>query len=118
MRVTRLMVAALLLLAFPGRAWAPDLPVSLTNLSSPVARFADATIQVKTAPDAACAIRVLYKSGPSRVKGLDSKLADRFGFVEWRWRVGSNTTPGWWPVVVNCEQADNRGELKTLLEVR
>jgi len=43
--------------------------LSLVQLSSPVAPFTDATISVKTAPAASCAITVLYKSGPSRAKG-------------------------------------------------
>jgi len=104
--------------ALQGLAWAAGLPVSLVQLSSTVAPFSDATITVKTAPAASCAIAVLYKSGPSRAKGLDPKLADRSGFVAWRWRVGSRTTPGQWPVVVTCEHDGNRGELRTMLEVR
>lgn len=114
----RLAPAILLLLALHGLAWAAALPVALVQLSSPVAPFTDATIQVKTVPGTACAIAVLYKSGPSRAKGLDPRTADRSGFVSWRWRVGSNTTPGQWPVVVTCERDGNRGELRALLEVR
>ncbi len=118
-RAARLTHAALLLLVLHGVAWAAaGLPVTVVHLSSPVARFSDATIQVKTAPGVTCVITVLYKSGPSRAKGLDARTADRSGFVEWRWRVGSNTTPGHWPVVVTCEQDGNRGELRTMLEVR
>ena len=94
MRATKFTLAVLLLVVLPGLAWAAGLAVSLVQLSSPVAPFSDATISVKTAPAASCAITVLYKSGPSRAKGLDPKLADRSGFVQWRWRVGSNTTPG------------------------
>ena len=118
MRMTRFAAAALLLIALHGLALAAELPLSLVNLSSPVARSTDATIQVKTAPGATCAITVFYKSVASKAKGLDSKLADRSGLVEWRWRVGYNTTPGKWPIVMTCEQAGSRGELTTLLEVR
>jgi hypothetical protein len=109
-------VLALLVLTAPG--WTAALTVSLVHLSSPVAPFSDATIQVKTVPGAACTITVLYKSGPSRARGLVPRAADRSGFVEWQWRVGSNTTPGQWPVVVTCEQGGERGELRALLEVR
>ena len=94
------------------------MPVSLVQLSSPVAPFSDATVTVKTTPTASCVITVLYKSGPSRAKGLDPKLADRSGFVQWRWRVGSSTTPGQWPVEVACEHDGKRGELKMMLDVR
>jgi hypothetical protein len=118
MRATKFTLTVLLVLALPGLAWAAGLAVSLVQLSTPVAPFSDATINVKTAPAASCAITVLYKSGPSRAKGFDPKLADRSGFVTWRWRVGSNTTPGQWPVVVTCEHDGNRGELRTMLDVR
>jgi hypothetical protein len=118
MRATQFSLAVLLLVALQGLALAAELPVSLVQLLSPVAPFSDATITVKTAPAASCAITVLYKSGPSKAKGLDPKLADRSGFVQWRWRVGSNTTPGQWPVVVACEHDGNRCELRTMLEVR
>ncbi|HEV2055928.1 MAG TPA: hypothetical protein VGV06_12250 [Methylomirabilota bacterium] len=118
MRAPRFTLVALLLVVLHGFVWAAGLPVSLVQLSSPVERFTDASITVKTAPAASCAITVLYKSGPSRAKGLDPKLADHSGFVTWRWRVGSKTTPGQWPVVVTCEHGGNRGELRTMLEVR
>ncbi len=55
-----------LLLAAVLPLWAADLPISVASLSSPVAPFTDATIQIQTSPGAACTITVLYKSGPSR----------------------------------------------------
>src|SRR5205809_7550608 len=75
-----------------------EVPVELVRLTSPVAPYTDATIVVKTLPGAACTIVVLYKSGPSRARGLLSQDASSRGQVSWTWRVGSNTTPGRWPV--------------------
>jgi micrococcal nuclease len=74
-----------------------ELAVELMSLTSPVAPFSDARLQIRTRPDASCMIEVLYASGPSRARGLDTRTADANGRVVWTWRVGSSTTPGRWP---------------------
>jgi micrococcal nuclease len=75
-------------------------------------------IQVRTSPAANCQITVIYKSGPSRAKGLVPKQANAKGDVAWQWRVGSNTTPGRWPIKVMCEKGPDAAELETAFEVR
>ena len=109
--------AAVILLCFSA-AGAMDVAVELVSLTTPVAPFTDATLTAKTVPGAACTIVVLYKSGPSRARGLVPQDANSRGQVSWTWRVGSNTTPGRWPVIVRCSVRDDVGELRTLLEVR
>jgi micrococcal nuclease len=111
-------MAALVLLVTTSPVWAADLQISVVSLSSPVAPFSDAMLEIQTAPGAICAITVHYKSGPSRARGLVPKPADRKGRVVWQWRVGSNTTPGRWPVDVTCEKGEARGEVRTSFEVR
>jgi hypothetical protein len=109
------------LLSVAALAWELDVPVELVRLTSLVAPYSDATIEVKTLPGAACTIVVLYKSGPSRARGLVPQEASSRGRVSWTWRVGSSTTPGrWTPVIVRCtdRQTNDVGELRTLLEVR
>jgi len=113
-----LCLSALGLSALASRLWAADLGVSVISLTSPVAPFTDASIQVQTTPGASCTIVVLYKSGPSRAKGLDPQTADGQGRITWRWRVGSKTTPGRWPIIVRCEKGAESGELLTSFEVR
>ena len=98
--------------------WAAELPISVVSISSPVAPFSDATIEIQTSPQANWSITVIYKSGPSRARGLYPQTADRKGRVMWVWRVGSRTTPGRWPIVVTCEKGGDRGELRTSFEVR
>lgn len=115
---TRFLIGSLVVLALASSLWAADLPLSVVSLTSPVAPFTDATIQVQTTAGARCAITVLYKSGPSRAKGLFSQTADGKGRITWRWRVGSNTTPGRWPIVIRCEKGGDAGELRTSFEVR
>jgi micrococcal nuclease len=53
-------------------------------------------------PGAACTITVYYKSGPSKAQGLDPKNATADGTVSWAWKVGTNTTPGTWSIVVTA----------------
>ena len=101
----------------PGPARAADLLITLISVTSPAAPFTDATLTVSTAPGANCSIVVHYKSGPSRAKGLIPKVVGSSGRVSWTRRVGSNTTPGRWPIVVTCEKATDRGELRTSFEV-
>src|SRR6266851_5325478 len=100
-----------------GPARAADLLITPISLTSPAAPFTDAILTVSTAPGANCSIVVYYKSGPSRAKGLVPKVASSSGRVSWTWRVGSNTTPGRWPIVVTCEKGIDRGELRTSFEV-
>jgi hypothetical protein len=109
----------ILVLFFAGSAaWAGALPLSVVSLSSPVQPFTDATLGARTAPGATCDITVIYQSGPSVAKGLVPKQADSRGDIAWRWRVGSNTTPGTWPIIVACSKGQDRSELKTSFEVR
>lgn len=118
LRRSKLLLAALLLLLSARSIWAADLPVSVVSLSSPVAPFSDATMEIQTTPGATCSITVRYKSGPSRAKGLIPKTADGRGRVAWEWRVGSNTTPGRWPIEVMCQKGEARSEVRTSFEVR
>lgn len=93
------------------------LVVRLVSLTSPVRPGVDATIVVATAPNAACTITVIYKSGPSRAQGLVPEMADAQGRVAWTWRVGTRTTPGTWPINVNCSLGGRSGKLGTSFDV-
>jgi len=100
-----------------GPARAADLLITLISVTSPAPPFSDATLAISTSPSANCSIVVHYKSGPSRAKGLVPKVASSSGRVNWTWRVGSNTTPGRWPIIVICEKGMDHGELRTSFEV-
>ena len=113
LRRLRLLATVLLLLGFALPIWAADLPVSVVALSSPVAPSSDATLEIQTTPGATCAITVHYKSGPSRPKTANARRR-----VVWQWRVGSNTTPGQWPISATRQQGEARGDVRTSFEVR
>lgn len=98
-------------------AQADDLRVILISVTSPAAPFSDATLTISTAPGASCSIEVRYKSGPSRARGLIPQVVSSSGRASWTWRVGSNTTPGLWPIVVMCDKGADHGELRTAFQV-
>ena len=70
-------------------------------LTSPVRAGAFATLTVKVSRQSTCSITVNYKSGRSHASGLYPKSSSA-GRVSWRWKVGTRTTPGRWPIVVSC----------------
>ena len=86
-------------------AEAASISVRFTSLTSPVSRGSHATASVHTSAQAYCHITVTYKTGPSHAKGLGAKHASGSGSVSWTWTVGSNTTPGSWPVRVSCSKS-------------
>ena len=115
-RVLTTLLLSLTVLVSAGAA--AEVPITLVRLTSPVAPFTDATLEIRTSPGAECQIVVMYKSGPSRARGLVPLAADRAGRVAWTWRVGSNTTPGQWPIEVTCRKGEDTGALRTSFEVR
>jgi hypothetical protein len=88
--------------------------VKLVRVTSPIGAGAYATLTASVSPARSCSITVHYKSGPSRAAGLFPKRPVR-GLVSWRWKVGTNTTPGRWPITVSCGSA---GTLRTSFVVR
>jgi len=69
------------------------------SLSDPVRVGDYASLTVEVSPRARCTIEVIYDKVRSKAKGLGPKTGGR---ITWRWRVGGNTRPGRWPIVVRC----------------
>jgi hypothetical protein len=112
-----LAIALLLLLPFAQVACSQQLEVKLVSLTSPVSPGNPATITVSTTPGANCLITVFYMSGPSKAQGLFPQSADTQGQVSWTWLVGSNTTPGNWPIHITCTAQDQKRTLEASLIV-
>jgi hypothetical protein len=85
--------------------------VKRLSLTSPVRAGSYASLAVTVSPKARCTIAVIYDTVVSEAKGLESK---RGGRITWRWRVGTSTHPGTWPIVVKCGKA---GTLRTKIRV-
>ena len=99
-------MATALILA--GAATASVRKVSFTAVVSPNEY---ATLVVNVSPRARCRIKVVYETTVSRARGLGPKTGGR---ITWRWKVGSNTNPGRWPVTVDCGSS---GKLSLRLRV-
>jgi len=116
----RKLVASLVLAVALGAASVADAAprVRFTSLTSPVYQGSNATARVSTTKGASCTITVTYKSGRSSAKGLTRKTASSSGAVSWTWKVGSNTTPGDWPVKVSCTRSGTGSATKYLKVLR
>lgn len=92
----------------PKPAPPPKATVTVTSITSPVRKGANATVRAETNPGDHCSIDVIYKSGSSKAQGLTHQQADGQGRVSWTWMVGTRTTPGSWPVIIMCDQGTAR----------
>jgi hypothetical protein len=97
-----------LMLALAAPAGATVRKLAFTGTVSPN-EYASLTVSVK--PGARCTIKVVYDTVVSKAKGLGRKTGSR---ITWRWKVGSNTNPGRWPVTVDCGKS---GKLSLRLRV-
>lgn len=117
--ITAFTLAALLAIVLPASALAhAQLTVKVVSVSSPVGPGQDARLEIETVPGADCDISVVYKSGPSRARGLVPKRADSRGRIVWVWRVGTRTTPGTWPIFIDCALGQQRAEIQIEFRVR
>ena len=78
--------------------------VRLVYVTSPVRAGAHAILVARVHPAPLCTIAVHYKTTISHARGLYPKRPVH-GRVSWTWMVGTNTTPGRWPITVNCGSA-------------
>ena len=79
-----------------------------------------AELEVRTQPGAICFIAVCYESGLSTATGLTKhspQEVDQNGQCSWQWRVGGNTKPGEWPIVVTAYLNGKICTLKTSIKV-
>jgi acyl-CoA hydrolase len=114
-RVVLLIAGATALVAAAAAVAAPAATTSarLVHVTSPVSRGDHATLTAHVVPARRCMITVFYKSGTSRAQGLYAKRPVH-GRVSWTWMVGTNTTPGRWPIRVSCGSA---GSFQTSFKV-
>lgn len=103
------LLALLAVLALTSSATASIKRVAFTAIVSPNDY---ARLEVSVRPRARCTIKVVYDTTVSHAKGLGPKKG---GSIVWRWKVGSSTHAGRWPVTVDCGKS---GTLHLRLRVR
>jgi hypothetical protein len=69
------------------------------SFTSSVSPNESAALVVAVSPRARCTIKVVYDTTVSHAQGLGPKTGTR---ITWRWKVGSATHAGSWPVTVDC----------------
>lgn len=63
----------------------------------------NASMSVRTNPEADCTIVVKYGAVIAKDSGLITKQADEYGIVSWSWTVAAGTPPGKSSVEVTCK---------------
>lgn len=104
---------------------APDAIVSVSaqSVTTPVKPGDNASIVVKTNPEATCTITVTYgevgeEEKQSDDSGLIKKVSDEFGIVSWAWTVEADRPQGTWPIEVTCANIKNSAYLKSDLVIK
>jgi hypothetical protein len=92
--------------------------LKITSVTSQVHAGTNATVVAQTAPGVDCQIRVTYRSGRSRAKGLVRKTADGSGQISWTWRVGTKATHGDWPMDITSEPDGESQSLRSYITVQ
>lgn len=90
---------------------------AVQSITSPVVPGSNASIMVRTNPQATCIISVIYDKTPSKDSGLIEKKADEYGLVEWTWTVESTAPLGKWPVKVTCANKKHTAVVQNDLRV-
>ena len=94
-----------------ARPWPVIRAVRKVSLTSPVRAGTNASLTVSVSPRAPCTIEVSYGKVVSKAKGLGPKSGSK---ITWRWRVGTSTPRGRWPIIVRCGES---GTLKLRIRV-
>jgi hypothetical protein len=85
--------------------------VRVTKSPGRVAAGEYASVSVAVRPPARCTIGVYYTTRKSEAAGLGAKSGSS---ITWRWRVGTATLPGSFPVKIDC---GNSGKTQTTIRV-
>jgi hypothetical protein len=109
MRIVLFLIATALACVCVAAASAAVRKISFTASVSP---GDEAALAVAVSPRSRCTITVVYDTTVSHAAGLGAKTGTK---ITWRWRVGSSTHAGRWPVTVNCGKS---GRLSLRLRVR
>ena len=78
----------------------PEKKIKLKSLTSPVEVNNQATITIEGKANTSYSIEVYYSSGASKAEGLVTKTSDENGIVSWSWKVGGQTKPGTYRIVI------------------
>lgn len=77
--------------------------VAVQIVSPKVKPGENASITIRTNPEANCTISVKYNKVAVNDSGLAPKVADEFGVASWAWTVAPGAPTGKWPIEIICK---------------
>ena len=83
-----------------------ELPVgtlTLIEMTETVSAGKKASVTVRGLPNTEYSITVIYSTSVSQASGLSEKTTDENGLVSWSWRVGNQTKPGRYEIIIQCQ---------------
>ncbi len=78
----------------------------------------NASLSIRTNPEAECSIVVKYGTVNAVDSGLAPKLADEFGVASWSWTVAASTPAGKWPADVTCKNKKHSAMVRAELLIK
>jgi len=78
----------------------------------------NASVTVRTNPEAQCSIVVKYNEVPTQDSGLTPKVADEFGLASWSWTVSANAPSGKWPADITCKNKKYSAFVSTDIRIK
>lgn len=92
--------------------------VSVQTVSTPVKPGENASITIRTNPEALCTITVEQENAKITDSGLNKKVADEFGMVSWAWTFKPTDPVGAWPIDVECKNKKNSAVVESEVVVK
>lgn len=77
--------------------------VAVQTVTPEVKPGENASVSVRTNPEADCTVVVRYNNVAAVDSGLAPKQADEYGVASWSWTVAAGTPTGTWPAEVSCK---------------
>lgn len=81
-----------------------DNAIAVIAVPGDVKRGSSATLTICGRPNTLYSIKVKYSSGYSSAGGLTDTLSDEDGICSWSWRVGVNTSPDEYEIIISDDQ--------------
>lgn len=99
---------------------ASDAPlgVSVQTFTPEVTPGENASVTIRTNPEAECSIAVKYGTTQAIDSGLAPKPADEYGVASWSWTVSTGAASGKAPVTVTCKNKKHSAVVVTDVVVK
>ncbi len=91
---------------------------SVQTITPEVKPGENASVSIRTNPEAECSILVKYGTITAADSGLVTKMADEFGVASWSWTVAANAPTGVWPADVTCKNKKHSAMVRAEFNVK